>query len=625
MKPGSSDTLSLAAEFPPATRAEWRALVDGVLKGAPFDKKLVSRTYDHLAIEPIYSRAAHAPVVAGRGAAEPWLISQRLDHAEPDQVNAQALDDLENGATALALVCCGGVGAHGLGLPEAASDTLAQALAGVVLDAGVLIELFPVFGSGDVAMAFDEVVARRGVDPARVRVHFNHEPLAVMAVRGYAAAPWPELAEALAQHVNALKLRGYGGPFVLADGRPVHDAGGSEAQELAFVLASAVAYLRALEGGGMALADARAAIAFRLAADADQFLTIAKFRALRKLWARVETACGLSPQPAFVGAETAWRMLTRRDPYVNMLRATMAAFAAGLGGANSVTVLPHTLALGLPDAMARRAARNTQLILLEESNLARVADPAAGSGGIEHLTAGLCEAAWLLFQEIEQAGGAGAALEGGLIARKVLAVQAERAANVVRRRDALTGASEFPDIHEAPVPVLGSRLIGTAHGGAAVVKFDAIKPMRLAEPFEKLRDASDRLLKADGTRPRVFLAALGGAADFTARVTFAKNFFEAGGIEAVGGEAFDSLDELADACAASGAAFACLCSSDAVYAREAEGAARALTEAGVRHLYLAGRAGEQEAALRAAGIGTFIHAGCDVLAVLQAAHTLLEA
>ena len=199
---------------------------------------------------------------------------------------------------------------------------------------------------------------------------------------------------------------------------------------------------------------ARRMIFFRLAADADQFLTIAKFRALRKLFARVEQACGLQPEPIFISAETAWRMMTQRDPWVNVLRTTMAAFAAGLGGADSVTVLPFTAALGLPDAFARRLARNTQLILLEEANLAKVADPAAGSGGLEALTQQLCAAAWSLFQEIEAAGGAYAALESGLIQRKVAATRAERESAVARGRDPLTGTSEFPDIHELPVTVL---------------------------------------------------------------------------------------------------------------------------------------------------------------------------
>ena len=233
----------------------------------------------------------------------------------------------------------------------------------------------------------------------------------------------------------------------------IHNAGGSEAQELAFALGSAVTYLRALEASGVSLDAATRMIYFRLAADADQFLTIAKFRAIRKLWARVEQACGLAPAPAYVSAETAWRMMTRRDPYVNMLRTTVAVFAAGVGGADAITVLPFTAAIGLPDSFARRTARNTQLVLLEELNLAKVSDPTAGSGAIEDLTQQLCAAAWSLFQEIEKAGGAAAALEKGLIQEKVAATRAEREKNVGRRKDALTGTSEFPDIHEMAVHV----------------------------------------------------------------------------------------------------------------------------------------------------------------------------
>ncbi len=187
----------------------------------------------------------------------------------------------------------------------------------------------------------------------------------------------------------------------------IHAAGGSEAQELAFALAAAVAYLRALEQGGIALDDARGFIYFRLAADQDQFLTIAKFRAVGKLWARIEEACGLAPRPTFVAAETAWRMMTKRDPHGNIVRGTIAALGAAVGGADAVTVLPFSAALGLPDAFARRIARNTQTILIEEANIHRVADPAAGSGAIEALTDALCDAAWKLFQEIEREGRRG--------------------------------------------------------------------------------------------------------------------------------------------------------------------------------------------------------------------------
>ena len=406
--------------------------------------------------------------------------------------NAQALHDLENGANGLELEFAGGPGARGFGIADAAKETLGRVLDGVIFDAGIAIALNPVLGRDNAGMNLADLVEARGFEPAKVDIRFNYQPLTTMAVRGATPAPWSEMAPPFAKMIHDLMGRGFKGPFALADGRAVHDAGGSEAQELAFALAVAVAYLRALEAGGISLDVARAAISFRLSADADQFLTMAKFRALRLLWARIEQSCGLTPKPVFIAAETAWRMLTQRDPYVNMLRATIATFSAGLGGADSITVLPHTLALGLPDGFARRAARNTQLVLLEESNLAKVADPAAGSGGIEALTQQLCEAAWTLFQEIEKAGGAFAALEQNLIQRKVAATRAAREANIARRKEVLTGASEFPNLHEAHVAVLDAKPVALAPYGDARITFDALAPMRLAAPFEALRDKSDR-------------------------------------------------------------------------------------------------------------------------------------
>ncbi|HEY4973150.1 MAG TPA: methylmalonyl-CoA mutase family protein, partial [Steroidobacteraceae bacterium] len=321
------------------------------------------------------------------------------------------------------------------------------------------------------------------------------------------------------------------------------------------------------------------------------------------LWARIEAASGLTPKPLFIAADTAWRMLTQRDPYVNMLRATMATFAAGLGGANAITVLPHTLALGLPDAFARRVARNTQLVLLEESNLAKVSDPAAGSGGIESLTRQLCEAAWGSFQDIEKAGGIYASLEQGLVQRQVAATRKAREGDIARRKQVLTGATEFPNLHETHVAVLDAYPVALAPDREASFRFEALPPMRLAEPFEILRDRSDQMLKARGQRPKVLLANLGTPADFTARATFARNFFETGGIEAIDAGGLTDPAALAAAFKSSGAALACLCSSDKVYAgqasaAQASAAAAALQAGGAKHIYLAGRPAEQEAALR---------------------------
>ncbi len=641
-------------EFPPATREQWLKLVSGVLKGAPFEKRLVSKTYDGLTIEPLYARKAEANAVFGRSAGAPWQIVQRIEFPDPDAANAQALHDLANGATGLAPVFAGAVGAYGFGLP-AEDAALARVLDGVHLDAGIAIDLdTPASDAAAVVRGLTATFKRHDTAPANAEVRFGLDWIGALAT-GRSLGARQAVDAQFADLISGLAAQGYRGPFAVADTRVIHNAGGSEAQELAYALASALAYLRALEAGGVALDDARTMIYFRIAADADQFLTIAKFRALRKLWARVEAACGLDPRPTFIAAETAWRMMTRRDPFVNMLRATMAVVGAGLGGADSIAVLPYTAAIGLPDEFARRIARNTQLILLEEFHLAKVADPAAGAGGLEALTQELCASAWSLFQEIERAGGDWTAIETGLIQTKVATVRAEREKAIARRKDALTGTSEFPDIAEATAAVLapfpsspspsspsplagegrggGARGHGTAapqlatptrdpspQGGGVTTEIAALPCRRLAEPFEALRDAADRRLMQTGARPRIFLANLGRLADFSARATYAKNFFEAGGIEAVSNDGFATRDDMVAAFAASGADLACLCGSDDAYGGEAVEAAKALSAAKARHIWLAGRPGEREAALRAAGVQDFIFVGCDVLGALQSAH-----
>ncbi|MFY9687802.1 MAG: methylmalonyl-CoA mutase family protein [Pseudolabrys sp.] len=614
-----SDDFPLAAEFPPTTRGDWRRLVEAALKGASFEKRLVGTTYDGLRVEPLYSRMASAPAVAGRPAV-PWQVIQRVDHPEAKAANKQALDDLENGATGLSLVFAGSVGAHGYGL-DATKETIANALDGVYLDAGIALELDLSAQHKDAGQNLATVLRERGIAPDKTQIRFGYDPLGAKARSGSSPLPWPQIAKLFAGIVADLSERGFTGPFAVADGRNVHAAGGSEAQELAFVIASAVEYLRVFTQAGTSLEAASKLVWFRIAADADEFLTIAKLRALRKLWARIEEASGLEPKPVFVSAETAWRMMSKRDPYVNMLRTTIAVTAAGVGGADAISALPFTIALGLPDAFARRVARNMQLVLLEESNLYRVADPAAGAGGIEVMTTEIAKTAWTLFQEIEAAGGAAIAIEQGFLQKKVAVTRAERLKAIARRKNALTGVSDYPDLSELPVKVLDVPRV-TVPPMPASVTFESLPPMRLAEPYEALRDASDRLLAKTGARPKVFLANLGRLFDFTARATFAKNFYEAGGIEAVTNDGFKSQADMVAAFKASGVKLACLCSSDKAYENEAADAAKALAAAGAV-VHLAGRPGESEQSWRQAGVKDFIYMGCDALSTLQAAHDSL--
>lgn len=332
-------------EFPNATKEMW-------LARAGNSDRLVNLTADGIRIEPLYQQIAGAR--ADRAVHGPWTVVQRVDHADAGKANTQVLEDLEHGAGGLAIV---------------RSDIyLARALKDVMLHA---IHMRLEGGHG-LAKAFAEYVGKQPIDPARLDVSFGLSDASL---------------------VKDLSVQGFKGPFLEADGRVFHEQGATEAQELACVLAALVAALRESTLAGATLA-----------ANQDMFLTLAKFRAIRLLWARVLEASGIPFEPLRLHGETSRRMMAKLDPHTNMLRATVAVFGAGLGGCDTFTVLPFSIAQGVPDAFARRMARNTQLILLEESHLWRVADSASGAGYVESLTQELCEKAWAIFQVIEKAG-----------------------------------------------------------------------------------------------------------------------------------------------------------------------------------------------------------------------------
>ncbi|HZB62073.1 MAG TPA: methylmalonyl-CoA mutase subunit beta [Microvirga sp.] len=660
------DDLTLAADFPQATREQWLKLVEGVLKGADFGRKLVGKTHDGIAVQPLYPKAEGAAPVA-REQAGRWLVSQRVDHPDPAKANELALLDLEGGADALTLVIRKAPASRGFGVRVDSLDDLDRALSGVMLD---LIHLrLDAGGHGrQIAAMVLALAERRGHKLSDLSVDLGLDPVGAMASLGRMSASWDAVAHRMGDTLADLTGRGFKGRVFLADGRVYHEAGASETQELAAVLATGLAYLRGLEAHGHGLDAARDSLAFLLVADADEFLTVAKFRALRRLWARVEQACGLEPKPIRLHAETAWRMTTRRDPWVNMLRTTIATFSAGVGGADAITVLPFTAALGLPDPSARRIARNTQIILLDEANLARVADPAAGAGGFEALTDALCERAWELFQEIEGEGGILESLKRSALQERIATIKAQRDKAVATRKEPITGTSEFPNLNEADVAVGGgvsdslsetsantptpphkgegkngarpaqtstevsfSALVQMAAQGAGLPQLAgaaagpspvAVVPLpstRAAEPFERLRDLADAHLARTGTRPKVFLANLGPPAAFSARAAFAKNFFEAGGIEAITNDGFSDQNKLRQDYIDSQAKLSCICSTDEIYETHAIQAAETLRNAGSTLISLAGRPGEREDQLTRAGITTFIYAGCDTLKALSRA------
>ncbi|MET7573169.1 methylmalonyl-CoA mutase family protein [Streptomyces sp. NPDC005492] len=587
------DGLSLAAEFPDATHEQWQRLVEGVLRksgkevsGTAAEDALSTSLEDGLRARPLYTADDSAPepglpgfapfVRGGRAEGNTlggWDVRQR--HTTAD--GAALLADLENGVTSLWLV----VGEQGIPVSSlgAALDGVFLDLAPVVLDAGSEVE--------PAASELLRLYTERGVDPRAARGNLGADPLGFAARtgdEGFAFAPVAALARRCAEEYPGLRA-------LTVDALPYHEAGGSAAQELGASLATGVAYLRELTEAGLSVEQAVSQLEFRYAATADQFLTIAKLRAARRLWARVAEVCG-APGGQVQHAVTSPVMMSRRDPWVNMLRTTIATLAAGVGGAESVTVLPFDHALGRPDAFARRIARNTSTILVEESHLSRVIDPAGGSWYVERLTDELAHAGWEFFQHIEQLGGQAAALRSGRLSEDLAATWAARSAKLAKRREPITGVSEFPNLAErlperAPAPAEPS-------GGLPRVRRD--------EAYEALRARSDAHLAATGSRPRIFLAALGPAAEHTARLAFATNLFQAGGIEPV------TEGEFAD----SGATEACLCSSDALYEEQAAQTAGELKSAGAGHVFLAGRPAQYT------GVDAYVFAGCDAVAVLSA-------
>ncbi|MCH9807954.1 MAG: methylmalonyl-CoA mutase subunit beta [Alphaproteobacteria bacterium] len=642
----SADTLKLANGFDAPTQDQWRGVVDKALKGGDFEKRLVARTADDIRIQPLYGRRENAEAIAGETAGRPWRISARVDHPDPRSANELALDDLRNGADSLNLVFPGSLSSRGYGIACQTLDQLEAALAGVTLEM-IALRVDPGPLSRINAGLVAALIEKRGLDPAECSIDFGMDPVGNLAHRGMMAADWPTVSKRVADAAWCLKGKGFSGPFLNCDTRCYHEAGASPAQELGIALATGVAYLRILSETGWTGEDASRAISFSFAIDADQFMGIAKLRAMRRLWARVEEASGIDAQPIRINAESAWRMMTRRDAWVNMLRSTVATFTAGIGGADSMTVLPHTQVLGLPDGFARRVARNTQSVLLEESNLYRVADPAAGSGGYEALTDELAQAGWSLFQELEAESGIVASLKAGGIQSRIASKREASEKNVARRVEALTGTSEFPLLSEGALEVLDvkvdldrglakpvdgsgdmdfaeiiagllagkSRDEVTPGPGASLVA-QALPSTRLGEPFEALRDAADAHKAKTGALPKVFLASLGPIAAHTGRSTWIRNLLGAGGIEAVVSDGYETAQEAADAFKASGTTVACICSSDDVYARTGAAAATALKEAGAAQVLLAGRPGDLETALSEAGVDGYVFAGQDVLELL---------
>ncbi|CAN7370666.1 methylmalonyl-CoA mutase family protein [Brevundimonas sp. LjRoot202] len=454
--------------FPTPSPADWKTLAEKALKDRPLES-LLHLDADQLVVRPLYAAATGVePLFAPRPSdaeGRPWDLRSLVEGDDPATVNAAVLTDLEGGAASVVLK----------GAALADSEPLARALDGVALELAA-VGLDAGLDGPEAANAL--AVAAKG--SPRARLMFHMDPVSAFAETGEAPRSLEEhltlAANTAARHAGAYPEAS----FFLASGRVVHEAGGSIGQELAFAAANAVALVKAAVEVGMTAEQALKGVVLGVAADQEYFDSLAKVRALRLMWRSLSRAFG-AETPAVIEARSSRRMLSARDPWPNLLRLTAAGFAGAVGGADAVVLDGFSRASGRPDAFARRQARNTQLVLMEEAHVGRVDDPAAGSWFLDHRTRELAEAGWAEFRIIEAEGGIVEALRGHLLQPRVARARQSLEAALQSGAAQMVGVTKFVDQHPRPAPVEPDRLAVPEGGGDACVP---LTPIRLAAPFE---------------------------------------------------------------------------------------------------------------------------------------------
>ena len=568
--------LKLGNDFGAPSQADWLGAVEAALRGKAADT-LNSQDLAGFSRQPLYRETTtdsglpgFVPFTRGARAVNqkylPWHIAQRAVIGRKGVDNEALLTDLSGGVSAIML---------DFSQQSADTDALDKLLNGVMLD---IAPLSLANASLDDAQAVLALLDKRTT--ADVPLYLNLSPFTDDKAVDYTALP------AIAAARPSLRL-------LTANGAAFHAKGAGVPQELGWMLASITAYLRELEAVGMEAVDALPKITLTLAADVDMFASLAKMRAARLLFANIAEAVGVAEAVPQIHAESSLRAFADIDPWVNILRATAAALGAGIAGVDMMTIAPCTATSASDNTLTRRIARNTQIILQEESHIGHVADAAGGSWYIEELTQQLAEAAWAEFQSIEAAGGLVAALENGTI-EAALSAQVEAYQNAIDKRAMpLVGVSEFPNLDEAPLEPSNNA------------------DYRHAQGFEALRHAAQK------AKPKVFMACIGEMAEFTPRLNFAANLYAAGGLHAVNGEGGTDSAAIAEAFQKSNAKIAVICASDEAYEAHAEAVAGALKAAGATHIALAGKPRDS------ADIDDYCFAGCAALSFLTTIHAKL--
>lgn len=688
-------------EFPPTPYEEWRKAVDKALKGAPFEKRLVTRTYEEIDLQPMYrqediANLPHLDSLPGftpylRGAtpqgyvASSWDVAQELPYATPAAFNEALRADLARGQNAVNLVLdrptLAGMDADQAEAEDVGKGGLSISCVGDLAQAldGVDLENTPLFIQASTsALTFTALLAalvkQQGKSLAKVRGAIGMDPLGQLARDGRLPRDLDGIYDVMAQLAAWAKANAPQLQTITVQGSPYHNGGASTTQELAFALATAVDYLRAMQARGLSIDDIAPRIRFSLSIGANFFMEIARLRAARLLWAKIVQAFGGSAesQKMSLHARTSSWNQTVYDPHVNLLRATTEAFSSAVGGCDSLHISPFDELLRVPDEFSRRVARNTHIVLREESHITRAVDPAGGSWYVENLTDSVGRKTWAIFQEIEKQGGMAQALAAGWPQARVADTATKRAANIARRKDIFVGTNMYPNLKETriePAPVdawaiqteratalkqhrasadAGRKqeaLGRLAQGGTAVEAaiqaalagatlgeiaqaartsakpgptIDAIHAQRGAQAFEALRQAAETYVARIGQRPQVFLATMGPLTQHKARADFTTAFLGVGGFETIYPAGFNTPDEAADAALASGAKAVVICSTDPTYPEIVPPLVQKLKKANPDLIVLlAGYPADHVEAFKAAGVDDFIHLNANCQALLS--------
>ena len=684
-------------EFPPTPYEEWRKAIDKILKGAPFEKRLITKTYEDIDLQPMYRQEdieglphldglpGFAPYLRASTplayVASSWDVAQEMPYSTPNAFNAALKADLERGQNAVNIVLdrptlagvdadqaeADDVGKGGLSISSVAD--LAAALDGVDL------EKTPIYIQASTsALTFTALLAalvkQQGKSLEKVRGAIGMDPLGQLARDGRLPRDLDGIYEVMAQLAtwaksNAPQLR-----TITVQGHPYHNGGASTTQELAFALATAVDYLRALQARGLSIDDAAPRFRFALSIGSNFFMEIARLRAARLLWAKIVKAFGGNEdsQKMRLHARTsAWNQ-TVYDPHVNLLRATTEAFSGAVGGCDSLHISPFDELLRVPDEFSRRVARNTHTVLREESHITKTVDPAGGSWYVENLTDSVARKTWGLFQEVEKQGGMAKALEAGWPQNQVADTASKRAANIAKRKDIFVGTNMYPNLKEtriepAPVDVWAVQnerkealkaarakaqagkpsaldalakassveaAIQAAAAGATLGEIaqaarsnakpgptiNSIRAERGAQAFERLRQVTESFAARTGQPPQVFLANMGPLTQHKGRADFVTAFLGVGGFETIYPSGSDTPEAAAEAALASNAKAVVICSTDATYPDIVPTLTQTLKKANPDLLVLlAGYPAEHVEAFKAVGVDDFIHlaANCQSL------------